>query len=111
MHFNAFGHISLYYYLSTGFDKEYCIRKKGENVTGKEDYFHEEETGDLYSHGKRICNSGIQIFRNSNRFFQTKSIQALEKGAVLATKFNYLAFNSKNGDSLISNINFPFSFY
>jgi len=33
--FNGFGHLALYYYLSTGFDKEYCIRKKGETVTGK----------------------------------------------------------------------------
>lgn len=111
VHLNGYGHIAFYYYLSTGFDKNYCIRKKGENVTGKEDYFHEEETGDLYAHGKKVCNSGIKIVRNNNRFFQSKSTQALDKGAVLPTKFHYLAFNSKNGDTLINNIQFPFSFF
>jgi hypothetical protein len=30
---------------------------------------------------------------------------------VLPTKFHYLAFNSKNGDSLINNISFPFTFF
>jgi hypothetical protein len=40
IHFNGYGHIAAYYFLCTGFDKDYCIRKKGENTTGKEDYFH-----------------------------------------------------------------------
>lgn len=40
IHFNGYGHIAIYYFLCTGFDKDYCIRKKGENVTGKEDYLH-----------------------------------------------------------------------
>lgn len=38
-------------------------------------------------------------------------MQALNNGAVLPTKFHYLAFNSKNGDSLINNISFPFTFF
>lgn len=40
VHFNGFGHIAAYYQISTGFAKDYIIRKKGESVTGKEDYFH-----------------------------------------------------------------------
>lgn len=58
-----------------------------------------------------MCNSGIQIIGGSTRFFQSKSIEALDKGVVLSTKFHHLAFNAKNGDSLLKNVIFPFSFY
>jgi hypothetical protein len=47
IHFNGFGHIAAYFCLSTGFDKPYFIRKKGENINGRVDYFHDEETGNL----------------------------------------------------------------
>jgi hypothetical protein len=77
VHYNGFGHIALYYYLATGFDKDYCIGRKGGEVTGKEDYFYEEETGDFYVYGKRVCNSGVQVYKNNNRYFQNKSHQAL----------------------------------
>lgn len=96
VHFNGFGHLAIYYLLSTGFEKQCCIKRKGDEATGKEDYFHEEETGDLYAHGKKICNSGIQVLKNI-KTFQTKSHQALEKGVIIPTKFHILAFSSKNG--------------
>lgn len=58
-----------------------------------------------------VCNSGIHVVRSSQRAFQNKSVQALDKGTVLPTKFHFLAFNSKNGDSLIKNVIFPFTFF
>jgi hypothetical protein len=62
-------------------------------------------------HNKKIFNSGLQVFLTTNKIFHRKSQQALDDGAVLPTKFHYLAFNAKNGDNLIKNISFPFSFY
>ena len=62
-------------------------------------------------HNKKVCNSGVKVFHTANKVFHRKSKQALDSGAVLPTKFHYLAFNAKNGDNLIKNISFPFSFY
>ena len=79
-------------------------------MTGKEDYLYDEETADLFSLGKKVCNSGIVVNR-VKRPFSSKSTQALKKGVVLPTKFHYLAFDAKNGHKLLENIKFPFSIY
>jgi len=60
---------------------------------------------------KKVCHSGIKCSKTTNRPFSTKSSQALEKGVILPTKFHYIAFDSKNGSKILSNINFPFTFY
>jgi len=51
------------------------------------------------------------VSRNNSRFCHMKSVQAIQKGAVLPTKFHYFAFNSKNGDQLLEGITFPFTFF
>ena len=101
IHFNGFGHITAYYYISTGFERPILIKKLGQEKTGKEDYFHEEETGDLYAFGKKVCNSGVKVEKNGQCFY-SKSSQALKKGTViLPTKFHKIAFDSKNGGKLV----------
>lgn len=102
-----------YYYLTTKFDKQYCIKgmKEVNNKTGKEDYFHDEESGDLYNFGKKVCNSGIKILKQSSRCYGSKSAQALKKGLILPSKSHLMGFGTRNGHCLLNNINLPFTFY
>jgi hypothetical protein len=45
------------------------------------------------------------------RPFSAKSRQAVNNGVVLPTKYHYVVFNSKNGQKILHNVNFPFTFY
>jgi hypothetical protein len=108
---NDFGHFAAYYYLSTKFDKHYCIGSPKLKPTLKQiDYDYVEESGDLFYKGKRICNSGIKVV-TSNRPFADKSSNAVGNGIVLSSKFDYVVFNSKSGSKILRNINVPFAFY
>jgi hypothetical protein len=77
----------------------------------KVDYEYDEVSGDLSFRYKKFCNSGIKIVHSSNRPFSEKSSHALHKGLILATKFHYVVFDSKNGQKILKNINIPFTFY
>ncbi len=68
-------------------------------------------SGDLSFRGKKICNSGVKILSFTNRPYTAKSTQAVNNGVVLSTKYDYVVFNSKNGQKILNNINFPFTFY
>ena len=108
---NDFAHFASYYYLSTKFDKYYSIGSgKSKGSTKQIDYDYIEESGDLYQKGKRICNSGV-ILVNTSRPFADKSHNAVDKGVILTTKYDYVAFNSKSGNKMLNNISVPFAFY
>lgn len=114
MHCNGFAHFSTYYYLSTHFEKPFYICSK-EKITPenerKVDYEHDSETGDLAFRGKKVSNSGVKILSDNIRPFSAKSRQAVNNGIILPTKYHYVVFNSKNGQKILSNINFPFTYY
>ena len=108
---NDFAHFAAYYYLATKFDKHYTIATaKNKPAVKAVDYDYEEESGDLFYKGKRVCNSGVKTIP-ANRPFADRSGNAVENGVVLATKFDYVVFNSKSGSRILRNINVPFAFY
>ena len=58
-----------------------------------------------------MSNSGVKIVVENRRPFSAKSRQAVTNGVVLPTKYHYVVFNSKNGQKILNNISFPFTFY
>jgi hypothetical protein len=58
-----------------------------------------------------VSNSGVKVISEVRRPFSAKSRQAVANGVVLSTKYHYVVFNSKNGQKILSNISFPFTFY
>ena len=58
-----------------------------------------------------MCSSGLKVIKVNKRPFSAKSRQAVNNGIVLPTKFHYVVFNSKNGQRILKNIKFPFTFY
>lgn len=64
----------------------------------------------MYYKRKRVCNSGVKTIP-ANRPFADRSGNAVDNGVVLATKFDYVVFNSKSGSKILRNINVPFAFY
>lgn len=61
--------------------------------------------------GKKVSNSGVKILHENIRPFSAKSRQAVTNGVILPTKYHYVVFNSKNGQKILNNANFPFTFY